>query len=201
MQKVFNHGDQLNRLVSGILALVFIILIAACRKTYTPKPRAYFRIDFPVKQYQRFTSPCKFSFEYPIYGTVEEVKLSNAEPCWYDINFSHYNASIHLTYKPLKDDLSGHAEDIHRIVYKHIIKADDIIETRINEGEHRTWGMLYDIKGNAASAINFYITDSTSGFLSGSLYFNVEPNVDSLAPAIQFFREDVVHLISSFSWE
>ena len=82
---------------------------------------------------------------------------------------------------------------------KHIIKADDIIETPISE--NGTYGLIYDIKGNTASSVNFYITDSTSGFFSGSLYFNVQTNKDSLAPAIQFFREDIVHLINTFSWE
>jgi gliding motility-associated lipoprotein GldD len=92
-------------------------------------------------------------------------------------------------------------EDIRKIVYKHIIKADDIIETPINEQDGKTTGIIYDIKGNAASSCNFYITDRATGFLSGSLYFNVETNVDSLAPAIKYFREDIVHLIRSFSWE
>jgi gliding motility-associated lipoprotein GldD len=183
------------------LALLLLILAVGCREAYAPKPRGYFKLDFPEKQYERYTSPCGFSFDYPVYGKVDEVTLSNAEPCWYDVNFDQYRASIHLTYKPINKDLSGHIEDIRRIVYKHIIKADDIIETRIDEQNHKTWGILYDIKGNAASSVNFFITDSTSGFLSGSLYFNVEPNIDSLAPAIQFFREDIVHLISSFSWE
>ncbi len=195
-----NHYRCGTTLIGIILLLVFLFTVS-CREAYSPKPRGYFRLDFPAKQYERFSTPCHFSFEYPLYGSVDEVTLSTAEPCWYDISFKQYNTSIHLTYKPLKNDLSGHIEDIRRIVYKHIIKADDIIETQINEPEHRTWGIVYDIKGNAASAVNFYITDSITGFLSGSLYFNVEPNKDSLAPAIQFFREDIVHLISSLSWE
>jgi gliding motility-associated lipoprotein GldD len=184
-------------------ALVGILLVfsVCCRQVYSPKPRAYFRIDFPAKEYVRFSSPCHFSFDYPVYGSVEKVTLSNAEPCWYDIRFKHYKATIHLTYKPLKNDLSGHIEDIHKIVYKHTIKADDIIESKIEDKKSHTWGILYDIKGNTASAVNFYITDSVSGFLSGALYFKVRTNKDSLAPAIQFFRKDIVHLINSISWE
>jgi gliding motility-associated lipoprotein GldD len=183
------------------LLVVFFLLSVGCKHAYSPRPRAYFRIDFPKKEYRTFSSPCHFTFEYPVYGSVEKVKLRNAEPCWYDIEFKSFKATIHLTYKPLKNDLGGFVEDIHRIVYKHTVKADDIIETRIRQDESHTWGVLYDIKGNAASAVNFYITDSTSGFLSGSLYFNVRTNKDSLAPAIQFFREDIVHLIQSFSWK
>jgi gliding motility-associated lipoprotein GldD len=90
---------------------------------------------------------------------------------------------------------------VRTIVYKHSIKADDIIESVINQPERNVFGMFYDIKGNAASSVNFYLTDSISGFLSGSLYFNSRPNKDSLSPAIDFFREDILHLINSFEWK
>lgn len=185
-----------------IVCVILAITITACKKPLTPKPRAYFRIDFPEKQYETFESECNFTFEYPKYGVVNDVKLNTSEPCWYDIDFDDYNATIHLTYKTLnKKYLSAYVEDVRRIVYKHIIKADDIIETRINNPNRNIYGILYDIEGNAASSVNFYITDSTSGFLCGSLYFNTVPNKDSLAPAIQFFRKDIVHLIQSFTWE
>ncbi len=192
-----------NRVVKICCVLTGIFIMSnACKEPLSPKPRAYFRIDFPEKKYKLFRSACDFSFEYPQYGEVNKAKVSTAEPCWYNIDFKKFNATIYLTYKPLNENnLSGHVEDIRRIVYKHIIKADDIIETPINIPEHKVYGLIYDISGNAASSVNFYITDSTSGFLSGSLYFNLKPNKDSLAPAIQFFRKDIVHLIRTFSWE
>ena len=174
----------------------------SCREPLSPKPRGYFRMGFPEKEYGLFKSDCNFSFEYPVYGKIDNVDLKNAEPCWYNINFNEYRATIYITYKQLTGNkLSEHIEDVRRIVYKHSIKADDILEARIDIPEQQVYGILYDIKGNAASSVNFYITDSTSGFLSGSLYFNLKPNADSLAPAIQFFRKDIVHLIRSFSWE
>jgi gliding motility-associated lipoprotein GldD len=184
-----------------ILMFFLIYPLVSCKKAYNPKPRGYYRIDFPEKKYLRHTSDCSFSFEMPVYGELIPVKESYAEPCWYNIVFKDYNASVYLTYKPLNNnELPLHIEDIRTIVYKHSIKADDIIETEINYPEKSVYGILYDIKGNTASSVNFYITDSISGFLSGSLYFNVRPNKDSLAPAINFFREDVIHLIKSFDW-
>jgi gliding motility-associated lipoprotein GldD len=181
--------------------LIIPVLFYSCREAAAPKPRAYQRIGFPEKEYTTFNSECNFSFEYPVYGKVKQVTLKNADPCWYDISFSGYNATIHVTYKPLNNNLSEYIEDVRRIVNKHIIKADDIVESTISLPGRNVYGLFYDISGNTASAVNFYITDSTTGFLSGSLYFQVHPNVDSLAPAISFFREDIVHLIQSFSWE
>jgi gliding motility-associated lipoprotein GldD len=187
--------------VLNILLGFIIISFLSCKKTYTPRPYGYFRIKFPEKHYSRFESNCNFSFEIPIYGEVLPVKESYAEPCWYNVVFKDYNAIFYLTFKPLNNNLPMHIEDIRTIVYKHSIKADDIIESPINYPEKSVYGILYDIKGNTASSVNFYITDSISGFLSGSLYFNVRPNKDSLAPAIDFFRDDIVHLIKSFDWK
>jgi gliding motility-associated lipoprotein GldD len=181
---------------------VLSILICACNSTSTPKPRGYFRIDFPEKQYERFQSDCKFSFDAPVYAKVENSELRTAEPCWYNIEFQGYGATLHLTYKSLENaDVAYFSEDVRRIVYKHIVKADDIIESIVYDPKSEVYGFIYDIKGNAASSLNFYITDSISGFINGSLYFNVQPNIDSLGPSIEFFRKDIIHLINTFEWE
>ena len=184
-----------------IIAAIFLATVSCKQKTYTPKPKGYFRLEFPKKSYKPFKSDCHFSFEIPTYGEIGLVKKSYAEPCWYNIDFKKSNATIYLTYKKLNNDLDTHIEDVRTIAYKHIVKADDIIESDINIMKHKVYGVLYDIKGNTASSVNFYVTDSTSNFLSGSLYFNVEPNKDSLAPAIDFFRADIIHLIHSLQWE
>lgn len=186
---------------TGTYILLFFSILLACKQPAVPKPRSYFRIDFPDKEYTSFQSNCNYRFEIPVYGKIISSNLSTAEKCWYNITFDTYKCTIYLTYKPLAGNLSSFAEDIRKIVYKHIIKADDIIETPIYDAEKDVFGILYDIKGNTASSVNFYITDSTSGFLSGSLYFDVQPNKDSLAPAIDFFRQDIVHLINTFEWD
>ncbi len=191
---------MMNRIRYTIFVLALPILWC-CKEPYTPKPRSYFRIDFPERSYQTYSSPCNFSFEFPSIGTIRNAEFAGAQPCWYNINLKGYNATLYLTYKPVHNDLATHIEDVRKIVYKHIVKADDIQETPVAITRHNVYGLIYDIKGNAASSVNFYLTDSTSGFLSGSLYFNVAPNWDSLAPAIQYFRQDIVHLIETFTWD
>ena len=85
-------------------------------------------------------------------------------------------------------------------MYKHAVKADDILESNFINYNKKVYGSLYDIKGNVATSVNFHITDSTSKFLRGALYFYAKPNKDSLAPAINFVRKDIVKLIENFSW-
>jgi gliding motility-associated lipoprotein GldD len=179
-----------------------LLLLPACKKNYTPKPKSYFRIDFPDKKYFTYTSPeCAYSFEVPEYASIIPFKGQTTEPCWIDVEFPGYKGVIHITYKRMNDDeLAAHAGDIRTLAYKHIIKADDIIEKPFSFPDRHVHGMLYDIRGNTASSLSFFVTDSASNFLSGSLYFNVVPNKDSLAPVIRFFSADVMHLIETIKW-
>lgn len=172
-----------------------------CGENYTPKPRGYFRIDFPAKTYQRFDSICPFAFEFPLYGKVEKDVDKNAEPYWMNIVFKDFKSKIHLSYKPVNNNLNKFIEDAHTMAYKHTIKADAIDEKLIIDEKRKVYGLLYEIRGNAASSVQFYVTDSTRHFLRGSLYFDVVPNKDSLAPAIEFFRKDIMHLIETLQWK
>jgi gliding motility-associated lipoprotein GldD len=62
-------------------------------------------------------------------------------------------------------------------------------------------GLIYDVEGNAASSVQFYVTDMEQHYLRGALYFNVKPNVDSMAPIINFVSKDMTHMIESFEWK
>ena len=189
------------RIIIKVILFGVLLLALACQSTPTPKPRGYFRINFPEKEYRLYDSACPYSFEYPVYGKIEYVQSSIAEPCWFNINFSGYNAKLHLTYKQLNNNLATHIEDVRMLVYKHIIKADDIEENIIIGPAKKVYGIIYNLKGNTASSTTFFVTDSTEHFLMGSLYFASIPNKDSLEPAIRFFQEDVVHLTKSISWK
>ncbi|MBN2612062.1 MAG: gliding motility lipoprotein GldD [Bacteroidales bacterium] len=179
-----------------------LILAIACRQEpKNPRPHGYFRIDFPEKKYTQYTSNCHYRFEYPVYGRVVDYAGPGTEPCWINIEFPGFGSKIHITYKNVDKNLMSLTEDIRTLAYKHIIKADDIVELPVTYPEKKVYGMIYDIKGNTASSVNFYLTDSSRQFLSGALYFNALPNKDSLAPVISFFHRDIEHLIETFHWE
>lgn len=182
------------------LVMLCLIVTVSCKQPTTPKPRGYFRIDFPEKEFRVYDSICPFTFEYPVYGQVEAVAGAYSEPCWFNINFAEHNAKIHLTYKELNNNLALHVEDMRTLVYKHIVKADDIVEHIVIGHESQVYGIIYELKGNTASSATFFVTDSVHHFLSGSLYFSSLPNKDSLAPSIQFFQEDIVHLTKTIAW-
>ncbi|MBN2274170.1 MAG: gliding motility lipoprotein GldD [Bacteroidales bacterium] len=184
-----------------ILTVLVLFPAVSCKKTYTPKPRAYFRIDLPEKAYRQYSTECPFTFEYPVYGEIVEYTGKDAEPCWNNIEFSQFKGKIHLTYKPVNENLADYIEDIRMLAYKHIIKADDIIDKPFYYPDRHVYGILYDIRGNTASSVSFFATDSLHNFLSGSLYFGVPPNIDSIAPVLEFLKEDILHLIETLKWK
>ena len=184
-----------------MILLLLMLLALACQRSYTPKPRGFLRIDFPAKEYVLFDSVCPYTFEYPSYGKIVPDTDYMTEPCWINIDFPDFDGIIHISYKEVNQNLNDFIEDSRALTYKHTIKADAIKETVYSNPELEVHGILYDIKGNAASSIQFYLTDSNAHFLRGSLYFNVQPDKDSLAPVISFFREDIIHLVESFAWK
>lgn len=189
---------------SLILALAVSICFMSCDEedeVYSPKPRGYFRINLPKKEYSKYDSTCPFAFEIPKYATIGRDKHSGSEPCWLNIQFPQFKATIHLSYKKVENNISTYLEDARSFAIKHQIKATGLNESVIIRDSSKVYGLLYDIEGNTASSLQFYLTDSTNHFLRGALYFDAVPNTDSLKLVIDFIREDVIQLIKTTKWK
>lgn len=181
--------------------MALITIIISCDQSYTPKPRGYFRIDLPEKKYDVYNgNACPFTFELPGYAVVLPYRDSIAQPCWKYIRFQQFNSEIFLSYREVAGDPGQFMEDARTLAYKHTVKADAIDETVFHKPGH-LYGVLYDIGGNAASSVQFFVTDSSRHFLRGALYFNTPPQPDSLAPVIQFLRADMVRIMETVTWK
>jgi len=187
--------------------LILLLIISGCNESYTPKPRGYFRIDFPEKEYTRIANQFPYSFEIPNYSRVEKDRRNKNENNWINIAIPENNVEIHISYydleqqkKSQRQSLIEFMEDTRRLAYKHSIKADAIDEQIfINPGEN-VYGTIYKIKGNAASPMQFFLTDSTKHFLRGAFYIREVPDIDSLKPVINFMEPDVIRMIETTSW-
>src|SRR5438093_12625512 len=69
-----------------------------------PKPRGYFRIDMPEKKYVQYDAECPFSFEIPDYAQIFHSAAPNASPCWRDMYFGKYHATLYLSYNEITND-------------------------------------------------------------------------------------------------
>ena len=162
----------MNKITGTIITLIFF---TSCSGDYIPRPTGYFRIDFPEKKYVKYDSFCPFTFEYPAYAQIEKSEDTINDPCSFNIVFPKFRAKVYLTYKAGKENINGYLEESHKFVYKHTIKADAINENLYIDSASHVFGTLYEIKGNAASSVQFHMTDSTGNFLHGSLISITSP--------------------------
>ena len=191
--------------VSILLATLVIAGIAfSCDRepNYLPKPRGYFRIDLPEKSYVTIDTLEKYRFECPEYAFVTPDPYSPDEKNWVNIEMPQFKGSIHLTHKPVENNLGEYLEDVHTMVTKHLQKANGVRDSLIANDEHRVYGLLIEMDGKGvATPMQFYLTDSTRNFVRGALYFNFKPDNDSMQPVINFIRRDIDHLIETFEWK
>jgi gliding motility-associated lipoprotein GldD len=191
------------------IGVVFVValLILGCKEKYTPKPRQYFRIDFPEKTYHEIQNKYPYKFEIPDYSRIVPDKKNPNEPYWINITVPSNKAEVHISYFNLaspngdgRSRLGEIMEDTRSLAYKHTIKADAIHEQVFINPSKKVYGLIYRIEGNAASPIQFFLTDSTNHFLRGALYISEVPNIDSIKPVIEFLEPDVIRLIETTTW-
>jgi gliding motility-associated lipoprotein GldD len=182
---------------------LFGIFLSACQSDYSPKPRGYYRIDLPIQEYTNYTSNCNYSFDMPKYASIVNDSTADANECWKNIVYNGLNGRLHLSYYKIKDQrmFASLIEDSRRLVFKHTVKADGISESRIDHPEAKVYGLFYDIEGNAASSIQFFVTDSNEHFLRAALYFYSAPQIDSLKPVLDFVRKDINVMLETFKWQ
>lgn len=185
--------------------LIVLLLVAfgmlSCGRYSQPRPYGYYRIDVPEYNYQQLTLkgyPYRFEFAGIAYI---DTTVDHAEPYWMDIVYPTLNARIHCSYKPIEGNLGKLTDDAIRFVFDHAIKADAIPEQGFSHPEMQVYGVYYDLEGNTASPVQFFLTDSTHHFFRAALYYNSIPNADSLAPVNEVMRRDIHHMIESFCWQ
>ena len=178
-----------------ILFLSFLFLVS-CVDDYTPKPRAFFKLELPEKDYRMIELECPFSFEITNYSVI----LPTNKDCLFDITFPKLNGKLHITYLPLYNNLYEHTEQSRKLAYKHNVIADGISEQLYLNDSLKVYGVLYDYSGVTATAAQFFLTDSTNHFFRGALYFNTEVS-DSILPINNFLKRDIKHLIETFRWK
>ncbi len=183
------------------LGIFLILFFFSCGEKYTPKPRGYFRISFPPKSYKSLNLPVPYDFQIPVYSYSEPDSFDLDQPYWLTVQIPANHAQIHISYFKLNKNLSTHIENSRSLVYKHIEKASSIEEQVFINSAAKVYGTLYTIKGNAASPMQFYLTDSVSNFLRGALYIKEVPNADSLRPVIKFLSGDILQLVESTKWK
>lgn len=181
-----------------VLLFLFVSCLFACKEDIQPKPKAFLALSYPTPVYEKVDLNCPFSFEKNEIAQIAPPK--NNGYCWFNLVYPNMKGTIYLTYKPVNNNLRKLIKDAQNLPLKHTLMASSIEGKQYINSAHDVYGTFYKVAGNAASQAQFYITDSTTHFLTGSIYFNVEPNFDSIYPAAQYLEHDIRHLMESIRW-
>lgn len=183
-----------------ILAFSTILLLSllsfSCKDDVVPKPASYLRLDYPEAKYVNFENDCSFAFEIN-----SDAIIRGEKNCGFTISYPKMKATIYLTYKPVNNDIDKLLRDAQKLTYEHVIKADDILEQPYLNPSKKVYGMFYQVNGDAATNSQFYATDSSKHFVTGSVYFYTKPNFDSIMPAASYIKNDMQRLMETIRWK
>lgn len=201
IQKSINTSPQRAWLAGMGIFILLAGLIVGCSNPPQPfpRPKGWPRIDLPAHEYQRFENGvCPFTFEYPKFGVIERQK---EDSCWMDLYFERFECRWHVTYRYVPGSgktVNDHYEEYRKLVFKHIQRVQQIKEDPI--ATKNGTGTLYELFGTVGVPAQVLFTDSTH-LVMASFYFDTAVRNDSLAPVIDFMKEDLRHMAESIEWK
>lgn len=197
----------MKRLYVWLMVISVIHFGCSDQASDSPRPRAYPKVHYPEYNWVEFNDrDCPFTFRYPDYMEIRKDKdfFGAAPPhdCWLDLHIPAFGADIHCTYSPIKNynAFQMMVQDAFRFANEQNRRANYIEDFKI-QLPNGVGGMAFNMEGPSASPFQFFLTDSTTHFFRGSVYFNTRPNPDSLAPVAAFVKADLMQIIASFSWQ
>lgn len=213
------------RFILFLFAAASLGAFTACNSVYTSKKKGYFHIELPGHEYTSFDRPgFPYTFEYPVYASiVRDSTYFDSTPendYWVNIDFPQFGAKIFLSYKIVggsaiykvkqgdgtyKDSAGiNHFDNMVNDAFN-LTNKNEVVATSIRDSLFRNpqgvTGVSFRVGGNAATARQFFFTDTTTHFLRGALYFSATPNADSIRPVQDFLQEDIDHLINTFRFK
>jgi len=187
--------------VIGLVAMISLVT-TACQREHQPKPLGYNRLLLPTHDYLQLPDTFPYSFQYSKHAKLMKDTSRISERFWIEIYYPQLKSNIHITYKAVRSAkvLREYLDDSYTLTAKHQIKAYAINEVISKTPSGKT-AVIAELEGEVPSQFQFTITDSAANFMRGALYFNTQVANDSLAPAIEFMKRDMMQIINTLEWK
>ena len=176
-----------------ILVLFFLI---GCEQIDLPKKKAYLAHQFSKPTYKDISHNCSYSFKINTISNINYDFNCNAK-----INYELLKADLFISNIKINNNLELIENDFNQKIADNSSKVSNITTSEFNNYENKVYALYYTFVGDAPSNIQFYVTDSLSNFVTGSLYFKSKPNYDSLLPSISYVKNDIKKIIETFQWK
>lgn len=185
----------MNKLIA-LSCTLMVVLIGGCKEEDSmPKPSAELRLEYPEAKLGVLETD-QFEFQYNKMARLKE-KTSHS----LTLDYPEMRGTIFMNYREIDGNLEKLLGDAQKFSYEHAVKADGIDEKVFMNEEAKVYGNFYSVTGDAASQAQFYATDSTNHFVTGSLYFYAKPNYDSIYPAAVYLQNDILTIMETLRWK
>ncbi len=171
----------------------------SCKDDFTPKPNGFLSLDYAEAKYEQLHTDCPYDFKINSKARLQKPKRN--QKCALNLSYGDLKGTIYLSYVPVADNLEVLLKDAQNLTQEHTVKADGIKPVVYENKSQNAYGILYEVEGDAASPLQFYITDGVKHFLRGSAYFYTKPNYDSILPAAHYLKKDIQKLMETIKWK
>ncbi len=180
----------------SLFIILFCCLFISCGSETLPKPKGYLSLNYPKQIYKKLSIKKPYTFDVSLEAQIKDLPKN-----WLKVEYPKLKASIDITYRPVKNNLRELLMEAEKLVYEHAIKAESIQPKDYINADKKVFGTMYLITGNSASQVQFHATDSLKHFIKVSLFFHARPNYDSLLPAVDYLKKDMIKMMESLEWK
>ena len=188
-------------MIKRVFFLIIIFFLIGCKEEiFVPKPKAFLNLKYPSPVYKKNNFNLPFTFD--LNNVAEIINLNKDRNNFnMEINYKILNASLYLSYYRINKNFKDLVNQTEFILSNHTKIAQKVSEKQFISKEKRVFGSLYELTGPVASTAQFFVTDSINHFLTGSLFFKIKPNYDSILPAANYAKKDIIRLMESLKWK
>ena len=187
------------RFFNIICSLYFLFTFFSCENNSSlPKQDAYLRIEFNEPNYLIHKSQnSKINFLYN--ASSSSLKFTSARTI--NLDYKQLGMGLDISFDKLNDEteLTNYLRDFNLLLDAHTKRSNGFLIKEFENRNYSTYGKLYEFRGDVASPIQFFLTDSINNFIHGSLNMTAKSKYDSIYPSVQYIKNDILVFFESIN--
>lgn len=179
--------------------IYFFTLFFTCENNFNlPKPDAYLRIEFNEPKYLNYED---LNSQIDFYYNSSSSSINKISSKSINLNYENLGMSLDLSFNKLssENEVINYITDFNLLLDTHTKRSNGFLVKEFENVEYSTFGKIYEFKGDVASPIQFFITDSLNNFIQGVVNKEISSKYDSIYPSIQYIKNDILVFFESIN--
>ena len=179
--------------------IYFFGLVFSCENNFNlPKPDAYLRIEFNEPKYLNYED---VNSQIDFYYNSSSSSINQISSKSINLNYENLGMSLDLSFNKLssENEVINYITDFNLLLDTHTKRSNGFLVKEFENVEYSTFGKIYEFKGDVASPIQFFITDSLNNFIQGAVNKEISSKYDSIYPSIQYIKNDILVFFESIN--